>query len=410
MASAAHYPAELRDHRTARREQGSAATIKAATRPLLAFWTKVNSDWVFNLSGLLAYSFLMSIFPLLVVLLAVAGFVVGSLGASQAAELQTYVGKTLPGGATVLAVVGKQLSHSAGLLLIVGILVAAYSGSRLFVVIAQCFNIIFRVRSRDFLHQNLMASGMLALYAVLIPLIALGSVIPSAVVHLVSALGKSAVTAFLVQVVGIVISVGFAFVLLAAIYAVVPNRKMRWAEIWRGALVASALLVVYDVLFPVYESHFLHPGNYGSVAGFAVVILVFFYYFAFLLLIGAEVGAWTAGQRQPLGNITVALQEMQARGGAGEVSGGARSPAAGDVRGQEGSGTAAPVGAPTGIAHGQMERTPDRQPVGSGGAKRGGGSAGERQALAAVLVAGAAAVLPVVGWLVRRGDGGRAAA
>ena len=30
---------------------------------LLAFWKKINYDWIFNLAGLLAYNFLMALFP-----------------------------------------------------------------------------------------------------------------------------------------------------------------------------------------------------------------------------------------------------------------------------------------------------------------------------------------------------------
>src|SRR6516162_7960703 len=43
------------------------------------FWAKLNNDWVFNLAGLLAYNFLMALFPLLLLLLAGCGVVLDIL-------------------------------------------------------------------------------------------------------------------------------------------------------------------------------------------------------------------------------------------------------------------------------------------------------------------------------------------
>jgi uncharacterized BrkB/YihY/UPF0761 family membrane protein len=113
--------------------------------------------------------------------------------------------------------------------------------------------------------------------------------------------------------------------LLAAIYVVVPNRPVRVGEVWKGTLVAAALLVLYSLLFPIYESKLLHPSNYGSLAGFAIVILVFFYYFGFIVLIGAEVNSWASGQRATGGDLPAILHEVQAhdttRGAAGPTAG-----------------------------------------------------------------------------------------
>ena len=43
-------------------------TIEKDIQPAQKFWTKINNDWVFNLSGALAYSLLMSIFPFFLVI------------------------------------------------------------------------------------------------------------------------------------------------------------------------------------------------------------------------------------------------------------------------------------------------------------------------------------------------------
>jgi YihY family inner membrane protein len=335
MDASAHGHPDLRDQGQTRRQSRGAkgkqsdqsllSTLKEDVSPLMAWWTKVNNDWVFNLSGLLAYNFLMSTIPILLVLLAVAGFILGSLAPGQLASFQSQLGSALPGGSNLMIAVTRQLSHSAGVLLIVGIVTAAFTGSRLFIVIENCFSIIFRLRGRDFIHQNLMALGMLFLYVILVPLISLGGVIPQAINEVLGLHHNNPVGAFFINVIGILVSVVFAYIFFAAVYIVVPNRPVRLSEVWKGTLVAAVLLVLYNILFPLYEGYVLHPGNYGSVAGFAIVILVFFYYLGFILLIGAEVNSWASGQRQTEGDISAILHEVQAhdttRGAAGPTAG-----------------------------------------------------------------------------------------
>lgn len=37
--------------------------------PLVTFWIKINNNWIFNLAGLLAYNFILTLFPILLLLL-----------------------------------------------------------------------------------------------------------------------------------------------------------------------------------------------------------------------------------------------------------------------------------------------------------------------------------------------------
>lgn len=284
--------------------------IRESAKPWLDFWTKINNDWVFNLSGLLAYNFLMSLFPILLVLLAFVGFALGNLAPQALSEMQRLIAQLVPGGAELFAAVTRQLTNSARPLLIIGIVTAGFTGSRLFLVLENCFGIIFRVRGRQFLQQNLMAFGMFLLYLVLGPIIALASVIPSTIEGIVAPHMHDSVLPFLTSLLSVTVSGVSALVLIGGIYLVVPNRTNRLSEIWPGTVLASILLMLYVGLFPVYVNLFLHPGNYGAVAGFAIVILLFFYYLAFILLLGAEVNSWIAGLRPTRGDPPWIFQKM----------------------------------------------------------------------------------------------------
>lgn len=336
------------------------AALKRRAQPFLNFWTKLNNDWVFNLSGLLAYNFLMSIFPLVLVLLAVGGVILNAVNPASYDQILHGIGGILPGGATIVQTVTRQLQRSVGALFLVGIIVAFFTGSRLFITLENCFGVIFRLRGRDPLHQNLMAFGMLAIYIILIPIIALSSIIPSAILAAIGPLGHNPGVAFVIQVAGIVLAALFAFLLFAVMYIVVPNRPVRLGEVWQGTLVAAVLLTIYNILFPFYESYFLHPGNYGSLAGFAIVILIFFYYLGFILLAGAEVNSWVAGQRQTQGDIAAILHEVQAH----DTTRGAAGPTAGlpqeDL--QSGKGAAAMRDTPSAIEHERQDHRNDIKP------------------------------------------------
>jgi hypothetical protein len=160
---------------------------------------------------------------------------------------------------------------------------------------------------------------------VLVPIVFLVSFFASTLTRILFPAGSGGFAAFLIQAVGVVIGFLVAIILFAAIYVIVPNKPVRVKEVWKGTLVAAALLVVYEILFPLYQSYVLKPGNYGALAGFAVVILVFFYYFGLILLLGAEVNSWALGQRQTAGDISAIIHEVQAhnttRGAAGPTAG-----------------------------------------------------------------------------------------
>lgn len=315
------------DARAPQRQEGA---VKKNLNTLGNFWTKLSNDWVFNFSGTLAYAFMTSVFPILLVIIGIGGLILDVISPSSRTLLETRIANGLPGGAggsggLIVSAATRSLTHSAGAILIIGIVIAIVTGSSLFITMENVFGVIFRLRGRDMLHQRLMSIGMLLLYTVLVPIIVLASIVPPAVLNAAGLGANNPVGAFLIQVLGLVVSFVAGALLFGAIYIVVPNRPVHLPEVWVGTLVAAALLVVYQIVFPIYESLFIHPGNYGSIVGFAVVIIAFFYYLAFILLLGAEINSWIVGQRQTAGAIDAILHELQAhnttRGAAGPTAG-----------------------------------------------------------------------------------------
>ena len=68
-----------------------------------------------------------------------------------------------------------NLRKSTGWLFVLGLLLALFTGSRLFITIESALSVIFRLRPRDALHQNIMAFSMVLLFVVLVPILFLAS-------------------------------------------------------------------------------------------------------------------------------------------------------------------------------------------------------------------------------------------
>ena len=268
---------------------GALQTIQKDTKPLQAFITKFNNDWSMNLSAALAYNLLMTIFPIALAILAILGLVVGSLSPTEYSKLQGQILHTLPVSTPpgTINSITKQLANSSSILGIVAVVLALFNGSRLFILMEGIFGIIYHVRQRTVIKQNLMAFGMLLLFIVLIPIMAFASALPAIVL---SILPGSSLIAFLTGILGGLLA---SYILFQAIYIVVPNQHISFRNSWLGALVAAIALEIYLTLFPLYVQHFLSSGPAASL-GTAIFLLIFFYYFAVILLLGAQVNAFFA--------------------------------------------------------------------------------------------------------------------
>jgi len=274
-------------------------TAEKDVKPFQQFLTKFNNDWSFNLAGALAYNFLLSTFPIIVAILAILGFILGAVK-QNVTTIENSIAKSLPSSLNagpIITAVGNNLQHSSGILLIISVVSAIIFGSRLFIVIEGMFCIVYHVRPRKLIPQNLMAIGMLIAFIIYIPLAALVSSIPT---FINAILKNTPVGSFFAGIVGILFGVLVSFGLFLLIYIIVPNQRIKFKHSWLGALISGIALEIYLILFPLYVRYSL-KGIAGAV-GATVILLVFFYYFGVILFLGAEVNAFFSERVQPLPN------------------------------------------------------------------------------------------------------------
>lgn len=267
-------------------------TVEKDVQPAEKFFTKINNDWVFNEAGALAYSLLMSIFPIAIAILSIFGFFFGSLGAQAQSQFITGLTHVLPSQSGISSAVVKQiytqLSRNAGVLGIIAVILALFNGSRLFVQLEGFLDLIYHRPQRAVLKQNGMAFLMLLLFVILIPIMTAAATAPTLIFTLLNStpVGQIPGIATVLSILGGLVT---AFIFFLVIYIVVPNQHISLRNSWLGALGAAIALQLYLTLFPLYVAHFLNTFA-GPIS--LVILLVFFYYFAIILLLGAEVNAF----------------------------------------------------------------------------------------------------------------------
>ena len=90
---------------------------------------------------------------------------------------------------------------------------------------------------------------------------------------------------------GRVYNLGISFLamslMLAMIYKILPDVRIRWRDVWIGAVATAVAILASGVLIGLYISHAQIASAYGA-AGSLVVLLVWVYLTAMVFLLGAE--------------------------------------------------------------------------------------------------------------------------
>jgi YihY family inner membrane protein len=208
--------------------------------------------------------------------------------------VNSFPPKANEGVRAIIDMAFRKLYQDAGVILAFGIIFAIIGSSRLFIAIDRCLTIIYRLEERKFLEKNLLAIGMLFLFLILIPLMMAASSTPSLLLDVIPSAGGR----FGTYIAGLVTSLFFSFVLFEIIYLIIPNKKMKFKQTWCGAIVAAGALQLFMILFPLYVQRFM--ASYTGQIGFAVILLLFLFYAAVILILGAQINAFFFEHIQPL--------------------------------------------------------------------------------------------------------------
>jgi membrane protein len=250
------------------------------------------ADKASRLAAALAYYTIFSIAPLLIVVVAIAGFVAGQDAAMGLLDeqIQGLVGRE---SADFIQEMLKNARQPEGNLLasIIGLATLLLGAIGLFGQLKDALNTVWGIEPKptngilNFLRGNLLSFTMVLGIGFLLMVSLVLSAILAAVSNFTNSLLPGA--EFLMQIVNFMIGFGITTLLFAMIYKVLPDTSIAWRDVWVGAAITSLLFSLGRFLIGLYLGNSTIGSTYGA-AGSLAVILVWVYYSAQLLLLGAE--------------------------------------------------------------------------------------------------------------------------
>jgi membrane protein len=283
--------------------QQSFQQIWDIARKSVVAWMDHNAS---SLGASLAYYTLFSIAPILVIAVAVAGYVFGS----QVAENQVlFQMQGLIGDAGAVALRGlltsAQQSEAGGLAAIVSVVTLIIGATSVFGELQKTLDQIWGTPARDqsvawwrVLRSRLLSVGLILGVGFLLMVSLLASAALAGLGMWLSSLMPH--WTIILPVLDLTLSVAMTTVLFAMIYKYVPRESIAWSDVWVGGCVTAVLFTVGKSLIGLYLGRSSISSAYGA-AGSVMVLLLWIYYSAQIFLLGAEfthVFAYTHGSRR----------------------------------------------------------------------------------------------------------------
>lgn len=248
---------------------------------------------VLKLSGALAYYTVFSMGPLLIIIISLCGLflekeaVEGTIyntlkdfvGSDTASQLQDVIKNAAVGHKSAAAVV------IGGIVLVIG-------ATTVFSEIQDSINIIWGLKPKPkrgwlkFLRNRFLSFSVIVSLGFLL----LVSLAITALVEMLSNRLQHSfpeMTVALFYIINLVLTLAISTIIFATIFKVLPDARIKWRDVFSGAFVTSILFMLGKFAISFYISK-AHVGSIYGGAGSLVVLLVWVYYSAVILYIGAE--------------------------------------------------------------------------------------------------------------------------
>jgi len=258
-------------------------------REVAAEWSKDNA---LSLGAALAFYTLFSLAPLLLLIIAIVGLVFGRAAAQG--EIVARVGGAVgPEAAAVIEGMIRSASAPASgvIATVVSLVTMLFGASGVFGQLQASLNQIWGVTGgrrrgvRGMVSQRVTSFGLILGIGFLLFLSLLVSALLAAVHHLLAE--HLPVLSGVLPPLNFLVSFLMITALFALIFKVLPDARMEWRDVWPGAAVTALLFTLGKALIAAYLGRTGSTSVYGAAASL-VVLLLWVYYSAQILLVGAE--------------------------------------------------------------------------------------------------------------------------
>jgi membrane protein len=262
--------------------------MRHARHAVAAFWRKAYADNLTGLAGMVAYNLLLSIFPVALIALFVTGRIVSSpeLERSVLLDLQDLFPSATEATLTDAL---RQIRDSSTTVGIAALVISVWIGASFWGALDTAFCRIYELPCRSWVRQKLFGLGMLGLvllfFAATVAIPTVQSLLFARGDDLPFGLSDRDVLWAVTLAAGMVVT----FLALATIYRTVPNCAVPLHGVWPGAVGATIAIGVVDYCFPFYLSNVSTLAGVGTTLVFILIVLIWFYALALIILAGAVV-------------------------------------------------------------------------------------------------------------------------
>lgn len=296
VRAAGPYMRPMSEHAPRPRDAGGWRAVWRVVWPAVDHFV---SDKGFIYAGYIAFTSIFALFPFVIFLLTLAGFM--GQGEAAAASIELAFELLPPEVVGVLRPVVEEIrTHASTRLLTVSILLTLWFASSGFESLRAAVNLAHGVREYPhFVWSRLQSIALTILSAVIIIVAMLALVVAPILGQIVAFLSEGQVVepntyAVLRQALGGLLLLG----LFAGLYAILPHVNVRAGEIMPGAIVAALAWIISAKIYSVYLQNLsAYTVTYGSLAGI-VLTLFFFYISAIIFIFGAQLNGALRRERK----------------------------------------------------------------------------------------------------------------
>jgi membrane protein len=261
----------------------------ALLKESIDLWTSNNA---FQLAGALAFYTLFSLAPLLIIVISITGMVFGeeAVRGEIASQIDQYIGSDA--AAMVQEAVRNSRIEEAGILpTLLGVGAVLFGATTVFAQLQAALNAIWGVTARPsrrgivvFVLSRIVSFGMVLVIGFLLLMSFLMTMAVRAMVRFAE--HWIPFPSVFVSSLDLGISLVVAFLLFGLIFKVLPDVRLSWGNVARGAALTAVLFVLGQYFISLYLTHSGPASTYGA-AGALVLILMWVYYSALIIFFGA---------------------------------------------------------------------------------------------------------------------------
>lgn len=253
-----------------------------------------NEDKASRLAAALAYYTMFSLAPLLVIVIAIAGFFFDQTAVQDqlAQQIQSLVGAEGAAFAqTVLEKASAPGENDSLIASIISVVLLLVGATGVFGQLQESLNVVWNVEAKPnnaakgFVRKRLLSFAMLLTIGFLLMV----SLVLSTALAALSAYlnGLLPGVELLWQLLNIVLSIAVITIMFALLYKYVPDVTIDWSDVWIGSFITALLFTIGKFLLGLYLGNSGFSSTYGA-AGSVIIILAWVYYSAQILFFGAE--------------------------------------------------------------------------------------------------------------------------